>query len=213
MIWLRRMLIGIALLLAAVVGLVAMSQYANYDPQNDTRNTVNFASQPRALGLHALGAPFAPLIGLLQWSTRVRRRWPCVHRWLGRVYLTIGVMIGGSAALWLSFHAYGGPLSRAGFAVAAVVWLYVSAQAFLAIRGGDVRAHRVWMMRSLAMALAAVTLRVYLPVLSVSGVPFLVSYRIVAWASWLPNLLLAEWVIWRERRGGAYPIAASGAER
>jgi len=190
----------LALLLAAVVCLVTMSQYANYDAQADTRNTVSFANHPWAIVLHAVGASFTPLIGLLQWSTRLRRRWPRLHRWLGRVYLTIGVMIGGSAAPWLSFHAYGGIVARAGFAVASVVWLYLSTQAFLAIRRGDVRAHRVWMMRSLAMALAAVTLRVYLPALSAFGVPFLLSYRFVAWSSWLPNLLLAEWEMWMERR-------------
>jgi len=198
MIWLRRMLIAVALLLALLVGLMALAQYANYNPQTDTRNTVNFSNHPWAIVLHAVGASFAPLIGLLQWSTRLRRRWPLVHRWLGLVYLGIGVMIGGSAALWLSFFAYGGPTARAGLGIASVIWLYVSARAYMAIRDGDIRAHRVWMMRSLAMALGAVSLRVYLPALSAMGVPFLFAYRFVAWGSWVPNLLLAEWVITRE---------------
>src|SRR6185436_8325414 len=37
---------------------------------------------------HTLGGMIAMLIGPFQFLTTVRRRYPAVHRWLGRVYLT-----------------------------------------------------------------------------------------------------------------------------
>lgn len=200
--WARGTGIAVALLYATLVGVLALAQYAQYDPTTDTRPTVNFANHPIAIVLHAVGGSFAPLIGLLQWSARLRRQWPGLHRWLGRVYLVAGVAIGGSSALWLSFFAYGGPVVRTGMSVVAVLWMVVSLQAFVAIRRGDVAAHRVWMMRSVALALGAVTLRVYLPALSLAGVPFLYAYRLAAWGSWLPNLAVAEWLLWRKRRTG-----------
>jgi len=33
-------------------------------------------------------------------------------------------------------------------------------------------------------------------------VPFLYAYRLAAWGSWLPNLAVAEWLLWRKRRTG-----------
>lgn len=197
--WVKGTIFGVALLLAVLVGLYALMQYAFYDPSTDTRATVIFAKQPVAIVLHAVGASFAPLIGLLQWSTRLRRRWPMLHRWLGRVYLVMGVAIGGSAALWLSFFAYGGPLARTGVAAMGVLWIFVSMQAFLFIRRGDVYAHRVWMLLSVALAMGAATLRVYLPLLTVADVPFLYAYWFAAWGSWLSKLAIAELLLRRER--------------
>lgn len=203
--------IGVAMTLATLVGVLAVAQYAHYDPATDTRTTVNFASHPIAIVLHAIGASFAPLLGLLQWSTRLRLRWPALHRWLGRAYLVGGVAIGGAAAFWLSFFAYGGPVVRAGMSAVAVLWMVTSAMAFVAIRSGDVAAHRRWMMRSVALALGGVTLRIYLPLFAAAGVDFLIAYRLAAWGSWLPNLAIAEALLLRERRRhrltgeGAYP--------
>jgi len=196
--------ITVALLLAILVGVMAVAQYARYDPATDMRTTVNFASHPIAIVLHAVGASCAPLLGLLQWSTRLRRRFPALHRWLGRIYLVVGVLVGGAAAFWLSFFAYGGPLVRVGMSAVAVIWIVSSFVAFAAIRAGDVAAHRRWMTRSVALALGGVTLRIYLPLLAMAGVDFLTAYRIAAWGSWVPNLLIAEAVIsWRQRRDAA----------
>lgn len=201
--------ISVALLLAALVGVLAIVQYARYDPAADTRTTVNFASHPIAIVLHAVGASFAPLLGLLQWSSRLRRRWPALHRWLGRAYLVGGAAIGGTAALWLSFFAYGGPVVGVGMGVVAVVWIVTSALALVAIRAGDVAGHREWMLRSVALALGGVTLRIYLPLLSVADVPFLTAYRIAAWGSWVPNLLIAKAIVrWGRRRIGPSPHRA-----
>ncbi len=52
------------------------------------------------------------------------------------------------------------------------------------------------MMRSFALTLSAVTLRLYLPFSTfVLGIEFVVAYRAIAWLCWLPNLLVAEWLM------------------
>lgn len=50
------------------------------------------------------------------------------------------------------------------------------------------------MTRSFALTLAAVTLRIYLPLLA-SQMSFLTAYLIVSWVCWVPNLLAAEWLV------------------
>jgi len=65
------------------------------------------------------------------------------------------------------------------------------------IRAGDQVNHRRWMIRSYSLTLAGVTLRIYLPLSIASGIPFLDAYQAIAWACWVPNLLVVEWWLLR----------------
>ncbi len=68
------------------------------------------------------------------------------------------------------------------------------------------RLHREWMVRSFALALAAVTLRIELPVLlSVVHASFHPAYITVSWLCWIPNLVVAEW--WLRRKVRRHEIA------
>ncbi len=59
--------------------------------------------------------------------------------------------------------------------------------------------HREWMVRTFALALAGVTLRIELPMLLfVAHISFHVAYITVAWLCWIPNLIVAEW--WLRRK-------------
>jgi hypothetical protein len=111
---------------------------------------------------------------------------------LGRTYLTIGVLIGGLAGLYMAFHAFGGLIARLGFAGLALAWLYTGLRAYLAIRGRRVAEHRAWMVRNFALTFAAVTLRLYLPASAIAGIAFEVAYPFIAWLCWVPNLVAAE---------------------
>jgi uncharacterized membrane protein len=159
-----------------------------------------FRDNALAVYLHVFGASIAPVIGLVQLSGRLRRRWPQLHRWLGRYYLVVCVLIGGVAGLWLGLHAYGGWSTRAAFIVAALLWLASGQLAFLAIRKGDVTGHSEWMLRNVAMSLGAVTLRLNMALAQVVlGFTFDQSYPFIAWLSFTPNLLVAEWLLRRRR--------------
>jgi hypothetical protein len=67
--------------------------------------------------------------------------------------------------------------------------------AYLAIREGDVTRHRRWMVRNFALTFAAVTLRLYLPASAGAGLGFGPAYAAIAWLCWVPNLVVAEWIV------------------
>lgn len=159
----------------------------------------SFEAHRAALYAHVFGAVFAMALGPLQFARRLRARRPELHRWTGRLYLGAGVLVGGLSGLVLAVNAYGGAAGRAGFTALALAWLFTGLRAFLAIRAGDVAAHRRWMVRNFALTLAAVTLRLLIPAAMIAGAPFAPAYAAIAWLCWVPNLLAAELLFVRPR--------------
>lgn len=150
------------------------------------------------LAVHAGGAATALLVGGFQFLPALRRR-RSIHRWLGRIYAT-GCIVGGLAGLRLAFGTTAGVFAGVGFGLLALLWIYATTQAWRFAREGRFEEHRRWMIRSFAMTFAAVTLRLYLPIAPMLGYDFMVGYRLTAWVSWMPNLILAE--IWMRRQMG-----------
>lgn len=50
------------------------------------------------------------------------------------------------------------------------------------------------MVRNFALTFAGVMLRLELPLLS-AAFGFEIAYMMVAWTSWMPNLLVAQWLV------------------
>jgi len=150
-------------------------------------------SAPGALS-HFLGGAVVIIAGALQFNAGLRARHLRWHRWLGRLYVT-GVVIGGIAGFYLAFYTAGGLVARFGFALLAVCWVGTTLVAYLQIRRGNVAVHRAWMIRSYALTLAALTLRIDIPLFLMSGVSFEEAYPVIAWLCWVPNILVAEWLI------------------
>lgn len=151
-----------------------------------------FERHPTAIGVHVFASALALLLGPLQFWPAWRARHPRWHRWSGRVYLGVAVALGGMAGLYMSLHAFGGPVAKLGFACLALAWMYSGARAFAAARARDFAAHRRWMLRNFALSFAAVTLRLYLPASQVLGLDFASAYAAIAWLCWVPNLVVAE---------------------
>ncbi len=152
-----------------------------------------FVPQAAAIYVHVFAAVLALALGPFQFSDRLRANRRNLHRGLGRIYLGVGVLVGGLAGLYLAPHAFGGPVARLGFGALALTWLYTGARAYAAIRRGAVAEHRRWMVRNYALTLAAVTLRLYIPLSVLAGIEFSVAYAVIAWLCWVPNLAVAEW--------------------
>lgn len=153
----------------------------------------NFLSHSTGIYTHVFASIVALVLGPFQFSANLRQKHTDLHRWLGRTYLAVGVLVGGLSGLYMSQYAFGGPVSRLGFAVLAVLWLYTGLRAYQAVRCGAIAEHRKWMVRNFSLTIAAVTLRLYLPVSMVAGVEFSIAYPIIAWLCWVPNLVFAEW--------------------
>jgi uncharacterized membrane protein len=136
----------------------------------------------------------ALLTGVFQFSERLKTR-VVLHRTLGKIYL-ISILLGGVAGFILSLFAEGGIIAKVGFNLLAIIWLLTSWLAYSSIRNRDVEAHRRWMIRSYAACCAAISLRLILPFeLAALHMDFTTAYQIVAWACWVPNMLLAEMYI------------------
>ena len=159
----------------------------------------SFLTHKFGIYAHVFASVVALSIGPLQFLPGIRRRFVRLHRWMGRAYLGIGVLVGGLAGLYMATFAFGGMVSKLGFSFLAVLWLYTGLRAFLAIRRRDVLVHRTWMVRNFSLTLAAVTLRIYLPASMLAGIPFEVAYPAIAWLCWVPNLLAAGYILGRCR--------------
>ena len=157
-----------------------------------------FLAHADAIRVHAFAAIAALALGPWQFSAALRARRPRLHRLMGRIYLGIGVLVGGVSGLYLAQFAYGGSPGRLGFMLLALAWLYTGWRAYAAIRSGDVPAHRDWMTRNFALTFAAVTLRLYLPAAMIAGLPMEASYAAIAWLCWVPNLAFAHWLTRRK---------------
>lgn len=141
---------------------------------------------------HMLGGAIASLIGPFQFVAAVRRRYPRVHVWVGRVYLTL-VASSALAGLYLAPGSYASNTFGIAFVLLALAWLFTGAKAWLTIRTGDVVAHRVWMIRNYALTYSAVTLRIQMPLLIVAGLSPIFALNVVGWTCWVPTLIAVEW--------------------
>ena len=153
----------------------------------------NFVENRTAFLIHIALGSTALLIGPWQFLTKLRQRRPGLHRALGRLY-AVSCVLGGLAGLTIAPGSNGGPLAAAGFAALALLWIGTTAIAVSAAIRGDFASHQRWMIRSFALILAGVTLRLYLPVAIASGEGFAQVYAMIAWLCWVPNLCVALWL-------------------
>jgi hypothetical protein len=110
------------------------------------------------------------------------------------------LLIGAPTGLYMSFFAKGGFTERGLFMFMAVSWFFFTLKGFTSILNKQVLAHKIWMMRSYAMAMTAVTFRVYYIILYLWDVPLTMNYEVSLWISVVGNLMLAEFLIFRKTR-------------
>jgi len=191
---------SIMLFLAVLVFLFA-SRYLTLDPEVFfPQQKMVYMAHLTMLIMHIVGAMLAILIGPFQFLPGIRKgRWLKFHRWLGRIYL-LSILVGGLGGLYMAQFAYGGLITGLGFGALAVLWLYSGFMAYRHIRNKEIEGHREWMTRNYALTLAGVMLRVWMPLTEGTGIDFVTRYLVVAWFCWVPNLLVAEWMIRRRRR-------------
>lgn len=194
------------LLLMALFPILISIGYLSLKPEDihfDEQKAVYLAHHAMLI-LHIVPSMLAILIGPFQFLPQLRKgRLLKLHRWLGRAYL-LSVLLGGIGGLYMAQFGYGGLVTELGFATLAILWLYSGTMAYKHIRNGEIEAHRQWMIRNYALTFAGTMLRVWMPISIVAlGMEFVTAYRAIAWLCWIPNLLLAEWIIRRQRSSQA----------
>jgi uncharacterized membrane protein len=180
------------------LGIAAYSaQYLLHPPRTPAQALGNPLGVPW-LFIHVAGAVTALLLGSVQFLPALRRGLSPPHRWIGRLYV-MGCLVGGTAGLILALGSSAGPIASAGFGGLAVIWIVVTLLGWRAVLQRRFADHRRWMIRSWALTLAAVTLRLYLPLVTALDLPFLPWYRAISFLAWVPNLVAAE--LWLRRTG------------
>ncbi|WP_149274875.1 DUF2306 domain-containing protein [Pareuzebyella sediminis] len=147
---------------------------------------------------HILFGGLALCIGWSQFSKRLRTANLKRHRIIGRIYV-IAVLISACCGIFIALNANGGLISTLGFISLGLIWLFTTLKAYRAIRKGDLSLHQGMMIYSYAACFAAVTLRIWLPLLLVVIEDFTTAYRVVAWLCWVPNMIFA--FFWIRRKG------------
>lgn len=147
--------------------------------------------------IHIILGGLALLIGWPQFIDSLRIKNVKIHKVIGKIYV-ISVLLSSLSSFCIAFYATGGIIASLGFISLALIWFFTTIDAYLSIRSGKVLRHQEMMIYSYAACFAAVTLRIWLPLLNAYFGDFVTAYLIVAWLCWVPNILVAYIIIKRK---------------
>ena len=148
---------------------------------------------------HIIFGGLALLVGWIQFSKKLRIKQIKLHRFVGYVYV-MAAIISGICGVYIAFFATGGWISSMGFICLGIIWLSSTGYAFLLIKKTKINAHERMMIFSYAACFAAVTLRIWLPMLIALFGEFVPAYRVVAWLCWVPNIIVAALIVRRKAK-------------
>jgi uncharacterized membrane protein len=114
----------------------------------------------RALTLaHVLPAMLFMVLGPLQFIRRLRARYPQIHRWSGRIFLTASAVVGITGLTMAWGKTIGGIDEKAAITLFGTFFLIALAKALWHARRQEFVPHREWMIRGYAVGLAVATIR------------------------------------------------------
>ena len=189
----------VLLLLAVPLSINALS-YLNLDSEYGflrlKKDAITTGWYLPAYYAHVLIAAVILLIGLFQIHPTFGLRWRKTHRLMGKIYVGGILFFSAPGGLVMSMFINRGPVVQASFVLQCAIWFICTWLAYVRILQRDIQAHRQWILRSFALTLAAITLRIYVFLGSWSfDLAQPTSYATIAWLSWVPNLIICEWYL------------------
>ena len=146
-----------------------------------------------AFFIHVYTSLLVLLTGLIQCSALVRRYCPKVHRVAGRWYVALILLAASPSGLVMGWYANGGLSAQISFILLAILWFIFTYQGYVYARRGHWQRHRSFMLRSFALTLSAISLRLFKWVIAATwALPPMDTYVTVAWAGWVVNLAVTE---------------------
>lgn len=156
-------------------------------------NLVHYMPWRTVFYIHIAGGTAALLAVPLQLIPQLRNKNIRLHKILGKVYGYAILAVAAPTGLYMAFFAEGGLVSSIGFILMSFGWWITT---FIAIQHaikGNIARHRAWMYRSIAFTLAAVTLRLQVPLFShYLDMDHQFVVVLTAYTSWIMNLILVE---------------------
>jgi len=152
-----------------------------------------YAAIPWLMLAHGVPGASALILGVFQFSSRLRRRYLQLHRVMGRIYVG-SVAISAPVAIAISL-ALPIPTLAMASVIQALGWLATTATGLYCVRTGRIQQHREWMMRSYPFAMVFVVARaiVAIPAIERMGILGLatVVWSVIATACFLPSFVIA----------------------
>jgi uncharacterized membrane protein len=159
-----------------------------------------FARHPILTMIHIVPGLLFMILGPFQFSESIRARHVHWHRWNGRMFMTIGFIIGISALLMsFTMQSIGGVNQAAATILFALFFLFALSKAFWHIRRRQVTLHRQWMIRAFAIGLAVATIRpivgIFFATSRFSGLTPVQFFGTAFWIGFVLHLIAAEvWI-------------------
>ena len=195
-------LLSIIPLIFGILRLNELARGAEITPDN-----ARFFESPIPVIVHIVSSGFYALLGAFQFVSSLWRRGNGWHRWVGRVLLPFGLLVGLSG-LWMTlFYSYPAGSSKLLYAFRLLFGSGMVLSILLgyaAIRRRDILQHRAWMMRAYAIGLGAGT-QVLTGMFGelAFGPPSEFENALLMGAGWAINLAIAEWILRRRRANRA----------
>ena len=174
-----------------VIRLLQLINGAEITPAN-----ARFFASPSPVVIHIISSAIYALLGAFQFVSRLWQRGIKWHRWVGRLLLPFGLLVGFSG-LWMTvFYPRTDNLLymfRLFFGSGMILSIILG---FISIRRRDVTQHQTWMTRAYAIGMGAAT-----QVLTgMAGALILGKVNefentLLMGAAWVINLAIAEWSI------------------
>jgi uncharacterized membrane protein len=148
--------------------------------------------------VHICTSVFVLLAGAFQFYKTNTARMKQLHRIVGKSYVVLVLFFAAPSGLIMGCYANGGIYSKISFVSISILWWVFTLLAFLKAKEKDFISHKNYMYRSYALTLSAISLRTYALLL-----PYFFQlhsremYTLIAWLSWVPNLLIAELIIYK----------------
>lgn len=119
------------------------------------------------------------------------------HRTLGRIYLLAVLLVAAPTGFLMGLHANGGLPSKASFVLLSTLWFFATLLALTAAKKRRFVDHGEWMLYSYSLALSAVSFRLIALGFDLFDVRVRPqeAYVTAAWLSWVPNLVVAHFLI------------------
>ena len=149
---------------------------------------------------HVAGGVIALLLGPFQFFSVIRKKYPQIHRTIGKVYL-LCILLSAIAATYLGIvhnllieHAF---VFATGALSMALAWFLTAGLALWAIKQRNFVQHQEWMVRSYVLTSNFILFRLmFYGLLGIESFPYKDEVGgVTAWASWSVPLLITEVIL------------------
>ena len=150
--------------------------------------------------IHVYSAIFSLLAGFTQFNSKLLKNYPVIHKTIGKLYVFAVLFLAAPSGFFIGLFANGGFYSKVSFLTLSLLWFYFTLKGFLMVKSKIINLHKKFMLRSFALAFSAITLRLWKVILVYLFQPSPMDlYQIVSWLGWIPNLLLIELYIFKQK--------------